>query len=130
MTIPQKKNSYILSIRLTPEERAQLEEYAAGMSLSDYARPRIFNQNFPKRKTRGKHPVKDHKHLAKILGVLGSLGIFECLKELAQAARVGTLEVTPDTEKAIQEACQAVIWIKNALIRALGLQPVEDGHDP
>lgn len=107
-----------------------MEADAEGMSLSDYGRSRIFNQSSPKKCTRGKHPVKDHKVLAQILGLLGPLGIFENLRELAEAVRIGALEVSPDTEKAIQEACLAIVWIKKALIRALGLQPLEDGHDP
>jgi len=55
-----KKQISPFSLRFTFEERAQLEKDAAGMSLGAYIRSRIFDENLPKRRTRGKHPVKDH----------------------------------------------------------------------
>lgn len=58
------------SLRLTPEERAQLEQDAVGMSLGAYIRSRLFDDSVPKRRIRSKHPVKDHQELAKVLAEL------------------------------------------------------------
>lgn len=129
MTTPQKKKSFVLSIRLSPEERTQLEIDAAGMSLSDYGRSRIFNQNSLKKRTRGKHPVKDHRALAQILRELGRIQISNHLNEISKAVQTGSLEVTLDTEKAIQDGCQDIFWIRNTLVSALGLKVVND-YDP
>ncbi len=57
------------SLRLSKEEREQLERDAAGLSLGEYIRQRLFDESSPKRLTRGKFPVKDHVLLSQLLGV-------------------------------------------------------------
>ena len=63
------------SLRLTFEERVQLEHDAAGMSLGAYIRSILFDKTRPKRRTRNKNPVKDHQELGKLLGELGRFGV-------------------------------------------------------
>ena len=117
------------SLRLTFEERTQLERDAAGMSLGAYIRSRIFDKNLPKRRTRGKHPVKDHQELGKLLGELGRSRIAYNLNQLAKAVNSGSLEVSPDTEQAIKDSCSEIIWMRHTLISALGLG-LENDYDP
>lgn len=117
------------SLRLTCEERAQLERDAAGMSLGAYIRSRIFDDTLPKRRTRSKYPVKDHEELAKVLGELGRSRLANNLNLLAKAANSGSLEISPDTEKALQRACADIRWMRPVLMSALGLGP-ENAHDP
>ncbi len=117
------------SLRFTCEERAQLERDAAGMSLGAYIRSRIFDDTLPKRRTRGKHPVKDHEELAKVLGELGRSRLANNLNQLAKATNSGSLEVSPDTERAIKDGCADIRWMRQVLMSALGLGP-ENGHDP
>lgn len=124
----QKKQIAPFSLRLTFEERAQLEKDSAGMSLGAYIRSRLFDSEAPKRRTRGKHPVKDHKELGKLLGELGKSRIANNINQLAKAANSGSLEVSPDTEKAIQKSCGDIQWIRRSLIAALGLI-TEGNHD-
>lgn len=121
-----KKQPPPFSLRLTFEERAQLEQDAAGMSLGGYIRSIIFNQTRPKRRTRNKNPVKDHQELGKLLGELGRSRIANNLNQLAKAANSGSLEVTPDTEKSIQDACTDIYWMRRTLISALGMAPEND----
>lgn len=116
------------SLRLTREERAQLEHDAAGMSVGAYIRFRLFDESFPNRRTRNKHPVKDHQELAKVLGELGRSRLANNLTQLAKAANSGSLEVSPDTERAIQNGCADIRWMRQVLISALGLGP-EKAHD-
>ena len=71
MPATSKKQIPPFSLRLTPEERAQLEIDAAVMSLGAYIRSRLFDSSVPKRRTRNKYPVKDHQELAKVLGEMG-----------------------------------------------------------
>ncbi len=117
------------SLRFTREERAQLERDAAGLSLGAYIRSRIFDDTLPKRRTRSKHPVKDHEELAKVLGELGRSRLANNLNQLAKAANSGSLEVSPDTERAIQDGCADIRWMRQVLMSALGLEP-EHSHDP
>jgi len=86
-------------------------------------------------KTRGKRPVKDHQELAKLLATLGKSNIASNMSQLAVAASSGSLPVNDDVIKSITEACEAILWIKCALIKALGLQSPDTksdkvSHDP
>ena len=126
MSDKSKKQVPPFSLRLTFEERAQLEKDSAGMSLGAYIRSRLFDSEAPKRRTRGKHPVKDHTELGKLLGELGRSRIANNLNQLAKAANSGSLEVSPDTEQAIQDSCDDISWIRRTLIVALGLLAEND----
>ena len=123
MRSTDEKQIHPFSLRLTREERAQLEKDAIGMSLGAYIRSRVFNESLPTRRTRGKHPVKDHKELAKVLSELGRSRLANNLNQLAKAANSGSMEVSPDTEQAIQHACSDIRWMRHILMTALGLIP-------
>ncbi|MEO9738053.1 MAG: hypothetical protein ABJH45_23060 [Paracoccaceae bacterium] len=111
------------SLRLTFEERAKLEKQAAGMPLGAYIRKQVFGKDTTPRKTRGKHPVKDHVALGRVLGALGQSRLSSNVNQLARAVNTGSLPVTPDTEQSIIEACVAIEEIRIELLRALGTEP-------
>jgi hypothetical protein len=111
------------SLRLTFEERAKLEKQAAGMPLGAYIRKQVFGGDANPRKTRGKHPVKDHVALGRVLGALGQSRLSSNVNQLARAVNTGSLPVTPDTEQSIIEACEAIEEIRIELLRALGTEP-------
>ena len=118
----QKDNKpAILSLRLTFEERTQLERDASGSSLGAYIRARVFDPANPPPRNRGKFPVKDHRALASVLAMLGQSRLGNNLNQLARAANIGTLEVTPDTEAALKGACRGIASIRHMLMVALGL---------
>jgi len=121
MPAPVKKPQPPFSLRLTPEERAQLEKDAAGMSLGAYIRSRLFDKSLPKRRTRGKNPVKDRQALAQVLGAMGGSRLANNLNQLAKAANSGSLPVTPETAKIIQEAYEEIRWMRQLLMKALGM---------
>ncbi|MCW5698533.1 MAG: hypothetical protein KIT00_01700 [Rhodospirillales bacterium] len=110
-------------LRLTQEERARLETEAAGMALGAYVRSRLFGEDAGPRRTRNRHPVKDHKALGQVLGELGASRLASNLNQLARAANSGSLPVTPETEAALRDACDAVAAIRADLMKALGLSP-------
>ena len=128
MPAPKKKQIPPFSLRLTPEERTQLEKDAAGMSLGAYIRSRLFETSTPKRRTRNKYPVKDHQELAKVLGELGRSRLANNMNQLAKAVNKGILEVTPETEQAISNGSSDIRWMRHVLMAALGLI-VEKDHD-
>jgi hypothetical protein len=123
MASDPKKYPAPFSLRLTFEERAKLEEAAAGMPLSEYIRSRLFDDGQSPRRPKRRQPVKDHQTLASLLGELGKSRIANNLNQLARAANTGSLPVTPDTESAIASACADVRQIRALLVRALGLEP-------
>ena len=108
------------TLRLTAEERQTLEREAAGLPLGEYIRAQALSDNRVKRRTRGKHPVKDHKLLAQLLGEIGRMRVASNLNQLAKAANSGSLVLTPETHTAILEACTDIHLIKDTLMRSLG----------
>ena len=124
MTYSKNKRPPPLSLRLTLEERRQLENKAAGMSLGGYIRACLFGGNGPiiKKQARGQYRVKDYKALAEVLAKLGASRLSSNLNQLAKAANSGSLPVTPETENALQAACRDIRAVKRLLMTALGIQ--------
>lgn len=110
------------SLRLTFEERARLEQDAAGMALGAYVRKQLFGNDVAPRKTRGKFPVKDHEALGHVLASLGASRPSNNLNQLARAVNTGSLPVTPETEHDLAEACAAIQEMRQALLTALIVQ--------
>lgn len=113
-----------LSLRVTFEEKANLEKAAAGMSLSAYMRWKLFNPNSPPPKRRGKSPVKDHRALAQLLALLGQTRLANNMNQLAKAANSDSLPFTPETEEAIVTAAREVAEMRALLIKALDIDLV------
>ncbi len=109
------------SLRLTFEERARLEQDAGSQSLGSYIRSKLFGEAAGGSRSRTRYPVKDEQALAKVLGELGQSRIANNLNQLAKAVNCGSLEVTPETEGQLLEACEAIKAMRRDLIAALGL---------
>ena len=125
------KNSSLptpFSLRLTFEERATLEKEAGNQPLGAYIRSIVLPDTDTPRKvrTRTRQPLKDDQALGSVLGELGKSRLANNLTQLAKAANTGSLPVTPDTEKALQDACGAVQEMRNQLMKALGF-PIAKG---
>lgn len=119
----RKKRTPPFSLRLTFEQRARLEQDAAGSSLSAYIHERLFGVDAPPaRRKRGKSPVKDQQAIAELLAKLGQSRLSSNLNQLARLANMGALPVTPETETAIIEAAEDVAVMRKLLIEALGLE--------
>ncbi len=117
-----KHKTYTLSIRLTAEEHARLEKDSAGLSFSDHTRTCLFGENTQKRRTRGKHPVKDHALLSRVLAKLGASRIANNLNQLAHAANCGALILNPELKSVLLQACADIQEIKALIMKALGLE--------
>jgi Bacterial mobilisation protein (MobC) len=115
------------TLRLTFEERAQLERDAAGLSLGAYVRSRVFDTTRAAPRRRGKFPVKDQKALASVLAMLGHSRLANNLNQLARLANTGSLVMTPDTEATLKGACRDIATIRHMLMVALGLADANDG---
>jgi hypothetical protein len=114
------------SLRLTFEERCQLERDAGGMSLGAYIRQRLFDEKAKPRKSRNNRPVKDHQSLAVVLSALGDSRIASNLNQIARSANMGTIEVNPTLEQELDEACQHLRHIRFMLMRSLGMIEAEE----
>lgn len=108
-----------ISLRVTFEEKAQLDRDAAGMSLSGYIRWRLFDPDSPPPKSRGRFPVKDHQALTRVLGQLGQSRLANNLNQLARSANTGSLLMDGETERLIAEAAADVAEMRRLLMQAL-----------
>ena len=121
----RKKTPPPFSLRLSTEERQKLEVAASGMPLVSFIKAKLFDGDLSPRRTRGAGPVKDHAALAQALGLLGSLRLANNLNQLAKAANVGALPLTPDVEEELMTTCAAVLAIRAEIMRALGFSDVD-----
>ncbi len=113
------------SLRLTIEERQRLDELAGNQPLGSYIRDRLLGEQAEKRR-KVKKPTPDTALLALVLGEFGRSRLASNINQLAKAANIGTLDVTPETEREIIQACAEIQAIRVLLITALGVAPVED----
>ena len=109
------------SLRLTASEREYLKRQAGGKPLGVYIRERLLGEQAQKRKTARK-PKTQEKQLALVLAELGNSRLSSNLNQLAKSANRGTLDVSRDVEQDLQDACAAVLAMRDALILALGLK--------
>ncbi len=75
--------------------------------LGAYIRSEVFRGEKTRRRRKRRRPVKDFEALGQLLAQLGNARLANNLKQLAKLAHTGSLPVTPETEKAIREACAA-----------------------
>lgn len=122
-----KKRLSPFSLRLTAQERAQLERDAVGVSIAEHVKAILF-KDAPRVRKRGKHPVKDQQALGEVLAKLGASRISSNLNQLAYAANIGTLSFDLETTRQLNEAYQHVREIRDLLIQSLGLREAVDAQ--
>jgi len=111
-----------MTLRLTPEERAKLEELAQGMTLSAYIRACVLQDGIAPRRASKRAPVQNEQELAQILGLLGQSRIANNLNQLTKEANCGALLVDEQTGREINEAYGYVVEMRGLLLNALGLK--------
>lgn len=110
------------SLRLSAEERAWLEEQAEGRPLGAYIRERLLGEKVAKRRQTRRPPVNE-RQVAAVLAMLGQSNIPNNLNQLARHANSGTLDISRNVEAELEDACKAVLVMRDALLVALGMQP-------
>lgn len=112
------------SLRLTIDERKRLDQMAGNQPLGSYIRNRLFNEHVEKRRT-VKKPSPDSAMLALLLSELGQSRLASNINQLAKAANMGTLDITPEIEREIEQACSEIQAMRALLITALGVKSVD-----
>ena len=102
-----------ISIRLSDDERAEIERRAesAGLSMGGYCKSVIFNTPPPRRSRRA---VIEKVELSRLLGQAGMVGnnLNQIARQLNQYSAIDLLEVS--------SALQDVSELRNAIMKALG----------
>lgn len=120
-TATKSKPPRMVSVRVTHEERADLERRAGEQTVSAYVRAVLFDQASARRSHR-KRPEIDRVALARILALLGQSELSANLRIIADAARTGTLEIGAALVEELGQACADVALMRADLIRALGIK--------
>jgi hypothetical protein len=121
-----RKRPAPFSLRLTDEERARLVLEANGAPLGGYIKAKLLTGK-PPRVRRSGASVEDKKALARLLALLGQSRLASNLNQLAHAAHIGALPVSPDLEAELKAAVGEVRELRRLLLVALGHKP-EDGQ--
>jgi hypothetical protein len=107
----------ILTVRLSAEERAALDEAAdrAGLVVGSYARQAMLGAPAPRQVRR---PPVERRELARLLGEIGRVG--GNLNQIARAMNTGVLVY----ENEIGAALQELAVVRGAILKALGHEPL------
>jgi Bacterial mobilisation protein (MobC) len=124
----KRKRCASLNIRLTPEERAQLDEDAArsGLTTGAYVRQVLLDAPVP-RQSRRLAANDNIATLSKYIGELGKIG--SNLNQIARAANtansLGLGEAMPEPERVIAACQEARNWVQKLydILRSEKMQP-------
>lgn len=122
MSNSRKIKSQTFGIRLSEDERAELQRRAGEMAVGAYIKVVLFADGQKHRRRGARSPVKDHAALAKVLASLGSSGLADNLERLAKASETGVLQWDDDAPAAVQKACEDILTMRWLLMKALGFQ--------
>jgi hypothetical protein len=109
------------SLRLTAAERDQLVAEARGLPLGTYIKEKLLSHR-PVRLRTTCIPIEDRSALAQSLALLGRSRLASNLNQLARAANIGALVLTPELEAQLRTAFDDVRFMRSLLMKALGLK--------
>lgn len=112
----QAKRGAPFSLRLTKQERDELVDKADGQPLGAYIKSRLFTG--PHYRSRARQV--DREALGKVLGALGQSRISQNLNQIAKAANIGALPLTPDLIEELHETCAELKSLRQDIMAALG----------
>jgi hypothetical protein len=118
----RKKRAAPFSLRLSADEREHLLQEAGGAALGAYIKAKVLGTP-ALRMRRSSSDLQDRKAIAQVLALLGRSRIANNLNQLAHAANIGVLPITPETEDDLRETLRDVKAIRHLLMVALGLKP-------
>ncbi|MEP3346342.1 MAG: hypothetical protein ABJN34_14920 [Litoreibacter sp.] len=119
---PKSSRPAPFSLRLTTEEREQLEAQAGSMPLASYIKSVVLTDMAPKYRKRAKPPVAEQQLLAEVLAKLGATRSANSLNQIAKAIHQGTLYVDDELEADLNAAIGEIAWMRVTLMRALGVK--------
>lgn len=110
------------SLRLSEEERAILRQRAGKLSMGEYIRSKLFGDAATPRKVKRRNPTEADQTNAAQLAGLGQSRLASNMNQIAKAANMGALPVTPDLLDELHQACADIAAMRDALIGRQGLK--------
>lgn len=118
----KKKDTKPFSLRLTFQERATLEGMANKEPLGTFIKRTLFAEKVHVTKA---NQTETSRYKAQILGMLGQSELTKNMQELADAAKSGSLPMTPDTEAMLIKGLEQLILMKKLLLTEMKVQSGE-----
>lgn len=113
-----------LTIRMASIERVRLDGLATQqkMSTSAYARMQLADENVQHKLAHIQSLQQQRSEYAHILRILGQSRIANNLNQIAHQLNMGTFLFTPDVVVQINEAYEAILYIRSLLIQSMGVK--------
>jgi hypothetical protein len=115
------KSSPPFSIQFSEDERARLVFEAGTAPLGTYIKTKLLGDSGARARRSGL-TAEDRKAIAQALALLGHARLANNLNQLAHAANMGILPMTPETEAELLAALRDVRAIRQILLTALGMK--------
>ena len=117
-----------LSLRLSKQERAELNKLANGQPLGSYIKKQIFG-NSKHNKPQQKPIIHDQKSVARVLRGLAESDTIKTIDALAIKHNAENLTLSSEAEYALRQACSDISYMRRSLVLALGLKDSKN-RDP
>lgn len=121
-TLSTKRKPYSILMSEAERTRAQALADIVGISVPELIRLSIDSDDLEKKLIRIKKKHLDRQDAAAILAKLGEQRYASNLNQLAREMNTGTLVWSVDAQNELLEACEAVLWMRDTLIRMQGLK--------
>jgi hypothetical protein len=118
------------SIRLTADEKQQLEAKAGSVPLGVFIRDIILGDTSKPRAMRLSFRLNDREALGQLLALLGKARLANNLNQLAKAANTGSLVLDPEIKTDLLSALDDVRAMRVLLMQALGMKVEADSPPP
>lgn len=116
-----KQGTRPFPIRFTEAELDYLRQKAGRKPVGTYIRDQVLGTVAQERRIQ-RHPRLNEKEYAALLAALGQSRLSSNLNQLARAANIGVIDVSPEVEQQLEYAYKAVLAMREALFTALGLK--------
>ncbi len=121
----KSKSAAPFSLRLTDEERERLKAQAGDQPLGKYMRSKLLGEHAVTRRP-ARRPSLDNMKVAQALAGLGQSRLASNLNQIAKAANMGVIDVSPTLTGDLEAACQHIRELRDELITALQVKPESD----
>ena len=116
-----KTPDHRISIRLKPDEYALLAGKAGNKPLGTFMRELALEEAGKRRQPNVYAPIKDHKGLAQVLGLLGQHELVREFKRAEQEVSDGVQHADDETKRLLRECRELLGSVHTLLMRALGV---------
>lgn len=110
-----------LTIRLTPEEYAEIKAKAGAKPLATFARELLVEKADQRRTPRVRAVMQDQAACARLLAMLGASAAVQALRDAAAGTADGTLPTSEDIEASLETVAANIAEMKRLLMQALGV---------